>query len=69
MFEPTSGPSHHEAKFMPYAFRPFWQPNSQGSPPYADITLLSQKLNMAEKKVFEYTQLSESQVIPSNMNH
>jgi hypothetical protein len=45
---------------MPYSFRPFWQPNSQGGPAYADISLLSQKLDTAEKKVFEYAQLSVS---------
>jgi hypothetical protein len=58
MFEPTSNLSHHGTNSASYIFRSSSQPNIQGIS-YADITLLSQKLDTAEKKVIEYALLSK----------
>lgn len=44
--------------FVPYPFRPFWQPNSRTSlPVFTELERITQKLNTAEKKVDEYARL------------
>jgi hypothetical protein len=48
--------------FVPYSFRPFWQPNSRASwektQDFTEGERFAQKLDAAEKKINEYARLS-----------